>query len=168
MEHTQAKIIEASPAQRHLLRALFELYAHDLSPFTGADVDADGRFTPAHFLKGSWSPDFHPFLLRVNGAWTGFAWVTRGSYISPGRAMNYLMAEFFILRKYRQQGLGQRFAHHLFRRFPGVWEVGQLPLNQDAIAFWRRVIGTFTDGQYEELHVDNDLWHGPVQRFITG
>ena len=158
-------IVTATPAQRDLLRALFELYAHDFSPITGAEVDTNGRFTPADFLAEPWTPDFQPLLLRVDGFWVGFAWVATGSYIQPGAANHHLMEEFFILRKYRGRGLGRWFAQAIFRRFPGIWEVGEMPDNHAAIAFWRRVIGEFTHGQYTETWVNNTRWEGPVQRF---
>ncbi len=162
------EIIPAVPEHRPVLRALFELYAHDFSPMTGADVNARGTYTEDHFLIGWWDEHahaFYPFLLRVDGHWAGFAWVEVGSYIAPGRMRHWLMEEFFILRKYRGRGLGEWFAAQLFDRFPGVWEVGEIHENTDAQAFWRKVIGRYTGGRFEEMTVNNERWVGPVQRF---
>jgi predicted acetyltransferase len=33
------------------------------------------------------------------------------------------MSEFFVLRKYRRQGIGRTAAVELFERFPGPWRV---------------------------------------------
>ncbi len=162
-----AEIISATKRHRRVLRALFELYAHDFSPMTGADVNAHGAYTEEDFLMGWWDDhanDFHPFLLKIGGHWAGFAWVEVGSYIAPGAARHWLMEEFFILRKYRGRGVGEWFATQLFDRFPGVWEVGEIHENKDAQAFWRKVIGRYA-GEFEEIVVNNDRWDGPVQRF---
>ncbi len=90
-----------------MLRHLFELYAHDFSPMTGADVDdATGLWTDDAFLANAWrDPHFHPYLLRANGHWAGFAWVEWGSYIKPDEDEHWLLEEFFIMRKYRGQGV---------------------------------------------------------------
>jgi hypothetical protein len=40
-----------------------------------------------------------------------------------------------------------------------------MPQNVAAQAFWRRVIGDYTAGHYEDIVLDNDNWHGPVQVF---
>ena len=34
-----------------------------------------------------------------------------------------------------------------------------------ATAFWRRVIGQYTLGAFEETVFDDERWRGPVQRF---
>jgi predicted acetyltransferase len=162
-----AQIIPATKEHRRVLRALFELYAHDFSPMTRADVrDDTGMWTDDSFLADAWEGDtFHPFLLRVSGRLAGFAWVEEGSYIRPNEDRHWLMEEFFILRKYRGQGVGEWFATQLFDRFRGAWEVGEIRENKDAQAFWRKVIGRYTRGQYEEVIVVNERWEGPVQRF---
>lgn len=164
-----AEIVLATKKHRRVLRALFELYAHDFSPMTGADVNESGTYTEENFLTGWWDDqveDFHPFLLKINGHWAGFAWVEVGSYITPGAARHWLMEEFFIVRKYRGQGVGEWFARELFARFPGVWEVGEIHANTDAQRFWRKVIGRYA-GKFEDVVVNNDRWDGSVQKFMS-
>jgi predicted acetyltransferase len=160
------EIIEATQQHRTLLRQLFELYAHDFSPMTGEDVnDATGMWTDDAFLTNAWrDPHFHPYLLKVNGKWAGFAWVEEGSYTRPDEDEHWLMEEFFILRKYRRQGIGEWFARALFARHPGMWEVGEIHENVDAQRFWRKVIGRYA-GAFDEIIVDNERWVGPVQQF---
>ena len=68
--------------------------------------------------------------------------------MTPG--MDYRMSEFFILRRSRRSGVGKQAAYLVFDRFPGLWELSELPKNTGAIAFWRRIIGEYTSGQYEE------------------
>jgi predicted acetyltransferase len=160
--------IAATDRYRAVLRRLFELYAHDFSPMTGADVDERGAFTDDDFLREAFEHgDFHAFLLRIDGRWAGFAFVLQGSYVAPGVNRHWLVEEFFVMRKYRGRGAGEWFARQLFARFPGVWEVGEIHENMDAQRFWRKVIGRYTDGRYEEIDVNNARWEGPVQVFET-
>ena len=161
------ELVRATPPQRGLLRQLYELYCHDFSPMTGADLGADGYWTGDDFLA-PWPDDrLQIYLVRVHAQWAGFAWIARGSYLDPAIQHHYLMDEFFILRKYRRQGVGEQVAVRLFNSFEGVWEVGEIPENVDAQAFWRRVIGRYTDHHFQEFHVDHEPWHGLVQTFRT-
>jgi predicted acetyltransferase len=77
------------------------------------------------------------------------------------------MAEFFVLRRYRRQGVGERAARAAFGRFPGPWEVRERAGNDAAIAFWRRVIHRHTAGRFQEVTWAGDLWQGPVQSFVA-
>jgi predicted acetyltransferase len=143
---------EVSPATRDeepALCRLLELYAHDFSARTGADVGDDGLFG-WHDLDRYWrEPDRHPFLLRVDGRLAGFALVRSGA--------PHDMAEFFVLRKYRRSQVGTDAARAVFARFPGEWQTRQQFENTGAIAFWRRAIPVPFD------EVPNE--EGPVQRF---
>jgi predicted acetyltransferase len=164
--------IEVAPASLHekdVLRNLLELYLHDISEMTGDDVDDSGLFG-YRYLDLYWTePERYPFLIRVDGKLAGFALVRQaGSMIedaiSPGDVCTH-MAEFFIMRKYRRQGIGARVARELFDRFPGRWEVNEIVENPAAQAFWRKVIGEYSGGVYEEVFLDDERWQGPVQVF---
>ena len=48
---------------------------------------------------------------------------------------------------------------------PGRWEVGQMPRNTPAQAFWRRVIGEYTGGRFVEHTLDEAGWQGVLQCF---
>ncbi len=159
------ELLRAAPSQQSLLRQLYELYCHDFSPMTRADVGDDGYWTGDDFLD-PWPDDLHIYLIKVDGHWAGFAWVVFGSYVDPESA-NFLMDEFFVLRKYRRCGVGEWAAVWLFNQYPGTWEVGEIPENVEAQQFWRTIIGRYTDGNYREVNVNNKRWHGPVQVFTA-
>ena len=162
------ELLRATSHHRRLVRQLYELYCHDFSPMTKADIGDDGYWTGDNFLT-PWPSDhqLQVFLVRVDEQWAGFAWIARGSYLNPAIENHYLMDEFFIMRKYRRQGLGEQVAVRLFNKFDGVWEVGEIPENIEAQVFWRLIIGRYTDNHFQEVNVDSDLWHGPVQTFRT-
>ena len=157
------ELLRAASGHRSLLRQLYELYCHDFSPMTDVDMGEDGYWTGEDFLD-PWPDDLHIYLIRVDHCWAGFAWVAFGGYVDP-RAANFLMDEFFVLRKYRRRGVGEWAAVWLFNQYPGTWEVGEIPENGEAQAFWRTVIGRYTSGNYREIQVNNEHWHGPVQIF---
>ena len=159
-----AQITAAGPEEQAPLRALFELYAYDFSEMLGLDVGDDGRFR-APPLSAYWSdPRRHPFLIRVDERLAGFALVQERSRLTGDDAVRDV-AELFVMRKYRRRGVGAYAARWLFDRFRGRWEVRQKVENQAATAFWRRVIGQYTDGRFEEVAWDDERWRGPVQRF---
>lgn len=161
------KLVHATSQQRGVVRQLYELYCHDFSPLTGFDLGDDGYWTGDDFLA-PWPDDrLQIYLVRAAERWAGFAWIARGSYLDPAIEHHYLMDEFFILRKYRRQGLGEQVAVRLFNSFEGVWEVGETLENVEAQAFWRLVIGRYTDHHFQEITVDSELWRGPVQTFRT-
>lgn len=161
----EVELVPAEKQDKSVVRNLMELYLYDFSEFAGDDVDEHGLYG-YNRLDHYWTePGRYPFLFRVDGAWAGFALVSSFSYFGVTRQDVYAFAEFFVMRKYRRRGVGSRMARALFKRFPGRWEIAEMPENIAAQAFWRRVIGEFTSGRYEEHVLANDQWHGPVQVF---
>jgi predicted acetyltransferase len=146
-------LVAAGSEAAETVRNLNQLYLHDLSEGAGWDVAEDGRFAEED-VAGYWQdPRCHPFLLRVDGRLGGFAVVDGYSHLS-GRSGIRDVAEFFVLRRYRRTGVGRRAAGLLFDRFPGRWEVRQLPGNTAATAFWLSTITELTAGRFANYRVD--------------
>ena len=59
----------------------------------------------------------------------------------------------------------QRAPQRVFDRLPARWEVGELPDNLPAQAFWHRVIAHYTGDQYRDQYVNEGDWEGFVQCF---
>jgi predicted acetyltransferase len=156
------ELIPAKPADRAVLRQLYELYCYDFSEITGDPIDSNGRFTPDHLLVDWWDGSFYPFLFKTDGNLSGLAFVGIGSYVRPRVFRHHLMEEFFVLRAYRRRGVGAWFARQLFEHFQGVWEIGQITANVSATAFWRRTLER-NGLDYDEVDVENDQFHGRVQ-----
>jgi predicted acetyltransferase len=143
-----------------LLRNLYPLYLHELTAYTDLyDIDDAGVFYPDYL--GEWlqqgNPCLHPFTIRDGGRPAGFALVAEAPYPHMGKGRSFRMCEFFVLNRARRRGVGRRAAHTLFAKFPGIWEVSQLPPNQRAVAFWRCVIGEYTGGVYAEAMERGDV-----------
>lgn len=132
----ETTVDEASADERDVLARLLELYLHDLSEFTGRDVDEHGQFGYP-YLDAYWTePGRHPYLIRTDGMLVGFVLVRE----SVGNPASTEMAEFFVLRRYRGQGAGSGAARTLLRQFPGPWRLTQVAGNTAATAFWRRLL----------------------------
>ena len=157
-------VTAASADDKARLLALLELYVYDFSEILGIDVGDDGRFRPPAIDVYFADPRCHAFLVRVDGKLAGFALVQQRSRLSGDEGVCDV-AQFFVMRKYRRSGVGERVAAWLFDRFRGPWEVREEAKNHAATAFWRRAIHRYTGGRFEELVLDDERWRGPVQRF---
>src|SRR5689334_19119223 len=113
-------------------------------------------------LLARWFADdrSHPLLILQSGRPVGFALVVR----PPGRpagagsqAPDYHLSEFFIQQRYRRLGVGREAATLIFNRFAGRWEVTEYLRNAGAVAFWRRVIGAYARGKYQERVADGEV-----------
>src|SRR5688572_2587030 len=118
----EVQVMPASEGQERVLRRLISLYVYDFSDLMGLDVEEDGSFKVPELISYWRDPWRHPFLLRVDGKLAGFALVHQRSRLS-GADGTHDMAEFFVLRRYRRQGVGEQAAGKLFGRFRGPWEV---------------------------------------------
>jgi predicted acetyltransferase len=161
--------IDISPAkefEKPILRQLLELYQYDFSEFDGSDLGPLGVYDYP-YLDHYWvESERVPYLVRVDGSLAGFVLLARYNY-ATGLHDHWVLAEFFILRKYRYQGIGEHVARFIFNHYEGPWQVAQIPENQPAMQFWRKVISRYTLGNFQEQILDNDHWHGPVQTFAS-
>jgi predicted acetyltransferase len=134
------------PEQKAVLRRLLQLYLYDFTEFEDQPLGDDGEYRYAYFEE-YWAPapgeERYPYFIRGEGKLAGFAMV---------RVLNgsNVMSEFFVLRPYRRGGIGGAAAKAVFRAHPGPWIVHEHPKNLAAQAFWPRVIGELTGGNFEE------------------
>ena len=157
---------EASREQKPVLERLAQLYLYDFSEVEGHDVGQGGLFEHSIFrLDSYWTePDRFPFLIYVNVRIAGFVLVNSYTCLVENIGAKSI-AEFFIMRRYRRQGVGKKAAFDMFDKYPGKWEVRQIKANVTGREFWRSVIDEYTGGRFEETVLDDDLWRGPAQSF---
>lgn len=155
-----------TPTDRVVLDNLWQLYVHDFSEQMHLPLGDDGRFAGRAFDVYWTDPSRHAFLLRVDGGLAGFALVQERSRLTGVSGVQD-MVEFFVARGYRRRGVGQRAAVAAFERFRGPWEVRQQPTSVAATTFWRRVIGGYTGGDFEDIAWSDGAWTGTVQRFTS-
>ena len=151
-----------SRSDRNLVRHLMELYQYDFSEFDGQDLDEHGCFGYGDLDYFWFEPTHAVFLVTVDEKLAGFVLIDNEVVVTGNERS---VTEFFILRKYRRQGIGKQVAIEVFRRLPAKWEVRVIEQNSPAQDFWRRVIAEYTQDKFQEKQLDDDEWHGPVFSF---
>jgi predicted acetyltransferase len=160
----EVQIRTAHPEDRLPLYRMLELYQYELSDIWDQDLDSHGEF--GYALDRYWSSEgCRPFVALAGGHYAGFALVDGAVKVSTS---GNWMDQFFVLKKYRRSGMGTNLARQVFDAMPGYWEIGQMPSNLPARAFWRRVIAAYTGGVYSEHTVTSGWWTGVVQSFTSG
>jgi predicted acetyltransferase len=150
--HHTVTLAPVSREDGALLGNLLELYIHDLSAiFVDVQLGADGRFgypDLASYLSGS--IDRFAFLIRCDQRVAGFVLARRGSPLAEDP--NVLdVAEYFVLRRFRGCGVGASAAKLLWDNLRGAWTIRASTRNPDAVAFWRSVVGTYTNNAAREM-----------------
>ncbi len=151
----------AKPEDFPAVSRMLELYQYELSDIWDQELDASGQYgyDLARHMAGNQS---FAHVILSGQRFAGFALVAPAVVT---QTEGFWMEQFFILKKYRHVGLGTELAHHVFQSHPGPWEVGQMPRNLSAQAFWRKIIAALTGGNFTEVQVTEGWWHGVVQRF---
>jgi predicted acetyltransferase len=142
---------EAAIDQLPVMQRMGSYYVYDMSEYVGGEPGWEFPDT-GDYECDDFRPYFQdalasPFFVRVEGELAGFAIVNcQGS--TPD--VDHNMAQFFVHRKFKRRGVGMHAAHACFQRFRGIWDVMVIPQNAGAHAFWKRAIGDFTRGEFQE------------------
>lgn len=157
------QLITALKEHKPIVGHLMQLYMYDFSEFVDLDVDEDGLYPEYKNLDDYWTGDANrfPYLVHLNGKHAGFVLVR---FITDADRSYFSIAEFFVLKKYRRQGMGKEVAMQVFDLHKGEWEVFQKENNVPAQLFWRNVIDQYTAGNFTEHHREGKI----IQRFKNG
>ena len=159
MPNQSIQVELAAETEKTLLRNLMQAYRHDLSEFDGSLPEPDGLYSLGNHFDDYWiEPNRFPYKITVDSRIAGCALVRK---LKPSV---HSIAEFFILRPYRNSGIGKEVAYWLFHQYPGEWRVSQDEGNLAAQAFWRKIIGELTRGEYRDNWSDAHPT-GPMQVF---
>ena len=167
-EQGSVSVADAERGQALVIQNLMQLYTHDFSEFWSGtargDLNAQGLFD-AYPLDEYWSQaHWAAMLICCDRALAGFCLINDRTHSGLRAQRN--MAEFFILRKYRGQGIGQRAAQSIFSRHPGSWEVAVARKNAPAREFWcKTVTRSAKCSRFQQLDLQDDRWNGPIFRF---
>lgn len=155
-------MIETRPAhlgERLIVRNLMELYQHDFSEIDGTDLDEHGQYG-YYDLDCFWiNPNWSAYVITVEGKWAGFA-LTNDEVHIPGNTR--AIVEFFVVRKYRRQGVGKLAVQAIMNANPGFWEIRVLEKNLDARRFWTGLLDKLCPAKYSEALLNDERWQGPV------
>jgi predicted acetyltransferase len=79
------------------------------------------------------------------------------------------VVEFFVVRRWRRQGVGQQVAATMLRRHPGRWLVTHDEANAPAARFWPATIRSVADGEVAVCETGSaSPYPGVEYRFLVG
>jgi predicted acetyltransferase len=156
---SEIKLIHAKEEHFSVLSNLSKYYTYDVSEFAselyGYEIGPDGNY--AECVKEYWEdPTINSILLQVDDEWAGFALVKTHTNTDK---THHEIAEFFVVRKFRRNGIATLFAHRVFDTYPGNWEVNVWPGNPVAVAFWGKAISKHQKkdtAAVQNFHVEYD------------
>jgi DNA-binding response OmpR family regulator/predicted acetyltransferase len=145
-------ITEATKEEKSIIQNLARFYIYDLSEFQARKCPDNGLFEDEDYSRYWTQPGHFPYLVRCQDELAGFVFVEEGGSSAD---IDYHIAEFFIVRKFRGKGVARFVARDIFQRFHGKWEVMAISQNVPAITFWEKIINEYTQGNYarsSEIH----------------
>ncbi len=159
-------------ADRLWIQSVYRDYLDDLAPAAGTGtfpaLGEVGHREPDQLFHWFGDPNRFPLVILRSSEPVGFALVMRGGVGAgpprglaagsrPRPAIDYRMAEFFITRAMRRLGIGATAVRLIFSRFTGRWEIIEYLRNPSAVSFWRRVVASYTRGNYLERIVNGEV-----------
>lgn len=150
MDLKQFKLVPATLDDDYLIiQNMGRFYVYDMSEYIKDEdwaIPENGLYECIDFKK-YWQENAHPFLIRYNQELAGFVIVDKKG-ADPNTDFN--MAQFFILRRFKGQGVGKQIAKLCFDQFKGAWEVMVIPNNTGAYQFWKHTIKEYTADKFTE------------------
>jgi predicted acetyltransferase len=158
------ELIAATEDDKAVLANLLQFYCYEMSAVRGYDLTEHGTYNYRYLDHYFIETERHAFLLRDGGALAGFVM----SRVLPTGERE--VAEFFVVRSHRRNGVGTRAAEALFDMYPGRWAVTYDDLNADGSAFWPVVAQRVAAGgvQREQLGAPDHRYEQTLLRFTTG
>ena len=147
-------IVSDNDENRQVLMNLIQAYEAEFSIITKKNPDEGGLYP----LDTPIDQHHDAFLLYKGDMPIGF--VVKG--VADGR---HDICEFYIIPTKRGKRIGETFAHEIFNRYKGAWQVRQIEGASLARKFWRKTISEFTSNNYEET-TENDPYWGVVTRQV--
>lgn len=163
-------VAPATEADRALIAGLMQFYVYDFSEMHPEQlerfaVQPDGLFGPYPGLDSYWREEGRwPLVIRRDGAAIGFALLNQVSHRDDG-FVERNMAEFFIMRQHRRDGLATEAVRQVLALHPGRWEAAVLARNTGALAFWPRALAACGVRDLTAVEGDGIHWTGPIWTF---
>jgi len=154
---TNFKVNRVDRSSDEVLANLFEHYMHDMAEWFDFDTKTDGRY--AYPTDTIWDRGLDVFFAYAGAIPIGFALVgSAAAWIGDAAARD--LHEFFVIRRYRRNGVGRALADHVWHRYPGPWLVRVYQGNSPAVPFWRSAVAAYTGARYREeaRTIDGRRW----------
>ncbi len=154
MSGAMVEWVPTGPEHTELVRNLYQFYAYESSDWEQEDVEVDGRFYihDDHLARYWQEPDWSAHLILVDGFIAGFVLIERSEL--PGLEALEL-ADLFVLKKYRRQGIGRALATQILLSGANAWLVRFYRQDETAVAFWHAVLDELPR-PVQAIEVDDD------------
>ncbi len=132
--------------EKEILRNLIEKYNYEFSQWDKRDVNALGLYG-YRYLDHYWTEESRfAFFIIADDKIAGFAMIN--SYYDLFEPVDFGVAEFCILPKYRRLGVGKKAIFDIFDRIHGKWHLKMHPQNIGASRFWNNVVAEYTKNNF--------------------
>ncbi len=147
---------QISSSARAILENLFTYYVYDMSEYTGCGPDQNGIYGfKAEALNSYWTDAEHiPYFILAGADIAGFALIRK----YPNAPETFDIEQFFVLRKFKRQGVGKKALAQILLNHPGKWQIRVLKENSAGLKFWIAAVTNLVGNNYQhELDIDVDL-----------
>lgn len=170
----QITLTRTTPVDHHVVTNMFVAYFYDMSQYDPQLIINDhglpmwapfglpGPQTHEECVRFNWwiRDQCELYIIRADGRPAGFVIICAdGAHVPPG--VEFELMDFYIVPKYRRQGVGWSAARAALDLHRGAWVIYQLEANMPARRFWQAAIADYTHDQFENLD------GGTQQRFRT-
>ena len=141
---------------KNSFKNLFQLYLHDLSKYNHTiEIEENGIF-PASWIDEHWDlPEFIPLRIDQNDNTCGFILLSKKPFSKPGTEL--CIQEFFILKKFRNKGIGRASVEQLFANYPGSYSMSVIKENTPAKLFWKKTLELMGIHYKKEKHSQDGI-----------
>lgn len=150
-------LIKIDYKSRTVLENLFPYYIYDMSEFMGWEPTKEGHYDTydSSKLDVYWDSDDHvPYFIMADDELAGFVLIRK----YPESLSIYDISQYFILRKFKRQGVGKQALKQIVKLYPGQWQIRVLLENTGALKFWLPTVSDVVGEQYQlEEDIDVDL-----------
>jgi len=148
---------------REILKNLLEKYEYEFSQYDNKDVNKLGLYG-YQYLDYYWTEENRwAYFIEADGELAGFVMVNDYPEVAD-RKTDFVIAEFFIMYKYRRYGVGKQAFYKVLDLHKGTWQLMRHPKNMPSVHFWNKVIDEYTKGDYEliEAHPKTEYDDGSL------
>ena len=140
--------------EKEILKNLLEKYLYEHSQYDKRDVNILGLFG-YDYLDNYWTEENRfPYFIKVDNILAGFVMVN--DYNETKLDTNYTVSEFFIMYKYRRNGVGKYAVKYILEKHKGKWQLSFHPNNENSKKFWINTISEYTKGNYKLIENNTD------------
>ncbi|MDQ0359345.1 GNAT family N-acetyltransferase [Breznakia pachnodae] len=134
------QLVKVASKNKSLLFNLMQLYLYDLSVYFNFKTNNNGIYEYDHFEDYFTDTNYISYFIYNDNELIGFVLLNDYSPITNKHENIINVSEFFILKLYRKQGLGEITFQTLLDMHKGVWTIKPAAFSKEANAFWKTII----------------------------